>query len=50
MRSLTENEMEATYGGQTWIASFWNWLKNHIFVRTTGDPNRRIEGGVNLNM
>lgn len=28
MRSLTKEEMKATFGGETWGAMAWKWLKN----------------------
>ena len=28
MRSLTREEMKATFGGETWVAMAWKWLKN----------------------
>ena len=50
MRSLTEEEMKETYGGRSWLASAWKWLKEHVFARTNDDPNSRIEGGVSLDL
>ncbi|WP_270777258.1 bacteriocin [Segatella buccae] len=44
MRPLTEQELQTIYGGNI-FKSIWNWIKTHIFVRTTDDPNRRIETG-----
>ena len=32
MRPLTEVEMKETYGGRTWLASAWKWIKEHVFV------------------
>lgn len=48
MRSLTENEMKTTCGGETWLTSAWKWLKKHVFVETSGDPNDRIKAGVRM--
>ena len=48
MRPLTEVEMKETYGGRTWLASAWKWIKDHFFARTGDDPNCRIEGGVRI--
>ena len=48
MRSLTEEEMKETYGGRSWLASAWKWIKDHFFARTDDDPNCRIEGGVRI--
>ncbi|WP_195253997.1 bacteriocin [Hoylesella timonensis] len=45
MRPLTEQELQTIYGGNI-FKSIWNWIKTHIFVRTTDDPNRRIETGI----
>jgi hypothetical protein len=50
MRSLTREEMKATFGGETWVAMAWKWLKKHVFAKTSGDPNCRIEGGVSVNI
>jgi bacteriocin-like protein len=45
MRSLTEQELQTIYGGNI-FKSIWNWIKEHIFLETSGDPNARIRGGV----
>lgn len=45
MRPLTEVEMKETYGGRTWLASAWKWIKDHFFARTDDDPNCRVEIG-----
>ena len=45
MRPLTEVEMKETYGGRTWLASAWKWIKDHFFARTNNDPNCRVEVG-----
>ena len=47
MRLLTEQELHDIYGGNI-LTSIWNWLKKHLFQRTTDDPNFRVEGGVVL--
>ena len=47
MRLLTEQELQSIYGG-TVLHSIWNWLKRHLFLRTTDDPNKRLELGVVL--
>lgn len=49
MRPLTEVEMEETYGGRTWLASAWKWLKEHVFARINDDPNCRVEAGTHIN-
>lgn len=45
MRSLTEQELQTIYSGNI-FKSIWNWIKEHIFLETSGDPNARIRGGV----
>ena len=47
MRLLTEQELQSIYGGNV-LNSIWNWLKRHLFLRTTDDPNKRLELGVVL--
>ena len=47
MRLLTEQELQSIYGGNI-LTSIWNWLKKHLFLRITDDPNKRVEGGVIL--
>lgn len=42
---LTEQELQSIYGGNI-FTSVWNWLKKHLFLRITDDPNNRVEGGV----
>jgi hypothetical protein len=49
MRPLTEVEMEETYGGKTWLASAWEWIKKHVLVRTDDDPHSRIEVTTTIN-
>ncbi len=44
MRSLTEQELQTIYGGNI-FKSIWNWIKEHIFLETSGDPYARIRGG-----
>ena len=45
LHPLTEVEMKETYGGRTWLASAWKWIKDHFFARTNNDPNCRVEIG-----
>ena len=48
IRPLSEVEMKETYGGRTWLASAWKWIKDHFFARTDDDPKCRSEGGVRI--
>ena len=49
LHPLTEVEMKETYGGRTWLASAWKWIKDHFFVRINDDPNCRVETGTRIN-
>ena len=38
MRSLTKEEMKATFGGETWVAMAWKWLKKRVSCKSPWMP------------
>lgn len=48
MRSLTENEMEATFGGETWGAKAWKCLKNMFSLKHLMTLMIELEEGLNF--